>query len=113
VSQRDKSLDKQLLLEKIALAGIARALDVSQMGLQTDIRDLYASCPDDLNADLPDPASMQADWEDKLDDYACKIAALKNADSFEPRRVGEEDIETFEQDLALYFGKRNQRYFDE
>jgi hypothetical protein len=37
---------------------------------------------------------MQAHWEDKFDDYACKIAALKNADSFELGRVGkDEDIE--------------------
>jgi hypothetical protein len=85
VSQRDKALINKLLLEKMALAGVARAANFSQMGLQTDIRDLYASCPDDLNADLPDPASMQGHWEDKFDDYACKIAALKNADSFEPR----------------------------
>jgi hypothetical protein len=58
---------------------------------------------------------MQGHWEDKFDDYACKIAALKNADSFEPPRVKEDkdNIETFKQDLAPYFGKRNQRYFDE
>jgi hypothetical protein len=37
---------------------------------------------------------MQGHWEDKFDDYAWKIAALKNADSFEPGRVGkDEDIE--------------------
>jgi hypothetical protein len=34
--------------------------------------------------------------------------------AIEPRRVEEDDdIEIFEQDLAPYFGKRNQRYFDE
>jgi hypothetical protein len=107
-------LINKLLLKKIALAGVARAADVSEARLQTYIRDLYASCPDDLNADLPDPTSMQGHWEDKFDDYACKIAALKNADSFEPRRIGKDEaIEIFEQDLAPYFGKRNQRYFDE
>jgi hypothetical protein len=51
VSQRDKALINKLLLEKIALAGFARALDVSEAWLQTYILDLYASCPDDLNAD--------------------------------------------------------------
>jgi hypothetical protein len=46
VSQRDKALINKLLLEKIALAA-----DVSEARLQTYVRDLYASCPDDLNAD--------------------------------------------------------------
>ncbi len=77
VSEKDKALINKLLLEKISLAGIARTIEVSQVWLQTYISDLYASCPEDLCADLPDQASMCAHLEDKFDEYVYEIAALK------------------------------------
>ncbi len=51
ITARDKSLIDKLLLEKILLTGIARTMEVSETGY---LSDLYASCPDDLCADLPD-----------------------------------------------------------
>jgi hypothetical protein len=77
VSARDKALIDKLLLEKISLAGISRTVGVSQLWLQGYLSDLYASCPDDLNADLPDQASMCAHLEDKFDQYVYEIEALK------------------------------------
>jgi hypothetical protein len=38
---------------------------------------LYAACPDDLCADLPDQAAMQAYLEDKFDTYIYEISPLK------------------------------------
>jgi hypothetical protein len=77
ISEKDKALINKLLLEKISLAGIARTMEVSEVWLQTYISDLYASCPEDLCADLPDQASMYAHLEDKFDEYVYEIAALK------------------------------------
>lgn len=77
VMARDKALIDKLLLEKISLAGIARAVEVSEPWLQSYLSDLYASCPDDLCADLPDQASMYAHLEDKFDEYVYEIGALK------------------------------------
>lgn len=77
VAASDKALIDKLLLEKISLAGISRSTGVSQVWLQGYISDLYASCPDDLCADLPDQASMYAHLEDKFDEYVYQIAALK------------------------------------
>lgn len=77
VSEKDKNLINKLLLEKISLAGIARTMEVSQVWLQTYLSDLYASCPDDLCADLPDQASMCAYLDDKFDEYVYEIGALK------------------------------------
>ncbi len=77
LSEKEKALIDRLLLEKISLAGIARTMEVSQVWLQTYLSDLYASCPDDLCADLPDQASMYAHLEDKFDKYVYEIGALK------------------------------------
>ena len=77
IEKRDKDLINKLLLEKISLAGIARAVDVSEQWLQEYISDLYASCPDDLCVELPDQASMAAHLEDKFDEYIYKILPLK------------------------------------
>jgi len=77
LSEKEKALIDRLLLEKISLAGIARTMEVSQVWLQTYLSDLYASCPDDLCADLPDQASMHAHLEDKFDAYVYEIGALK------------------------------------
>ena len=67
----------KLLLEEISLAGIARCADVSEQWLQEHISDLYASCLDDLCAELPDQASMDAHLEDKFDEYVYTIMPLK------------------------------------
>ncbi|TAE93781.1 MAG: IS1 family transposase [Oscillatoriales cyanobacterium] len=77
VTARDKALIDKLLLEKISLAGIARTMEVSEVWLQGYISDLYASCPDDLNAELPDQASMHAHLEDKFDKHIYENLALK------------------------------------
>ncbi len=77
VSEKDKALIDRLLLEKISLAGIARSVEVSEQYLQEHISHLYASCPDDLCADLPDQSSMNQHLEDKFDQYVCEIAPLK------------------------------------
>jgi hypothetical protein len=77
VTARDKAMIDKLLLEKISLAGISRAMEVSEVWLQGYISDLYASCPDDLCADLPDQASMYEHLEDKFDAYVYEVAALK------------------------------------
>lgn len=77
ISEATKSLVDKLLLEKISLAGIARCAEVSEVWLQDYISNLYASCPDDLNADLPDQASMNTYLEDKFDVYVYEILPLK------------------------------------
>lgn len=77
VVQRDKALIDKLLLEKISLAGIARAIEVSEQWLQEYISDLYAACPDDLCATLPDQASMHAHLEDKFDEHIYQIDPFK------------------------------------
>jgi hypothetical protein len=77
IPKKDKGLINKLLLEKISLAGIARCADVSEQWLQEHISDLYASCPDDLCAELPDQASMDAHLENKFDEYIYKIIPLK------------------------------------
>jgi hypothetical protein len=77
IEKRDKDLINKLLLEKISLAGIARIVEVSEQWLQEYISDLYASCPDDLCAELPDQASMNTHLEDKFDAYIYEILPLK------------------------------------
>jgi hypothetical protein len=77
ITAQEKSLIDKLLLEKISLAGIARTMEVSEVWLQGYISDLYASCPDDLNAVLPDQASMHTYLEDKFDNYIYENLALK------------------------------------
>ena len=77
ITQQQKALVAKLLLERISLAGIARALEVSQVWLQGYISKLYAACPDDLCADLPYQAAMQAHLEDKFDTYIYEISSLK------------------------------------
>jgi hypothetical protein len=77
ISSRDKELIDKLLLEKISLAGIARTLDVSEVWLQGYIADLYASQPDDLNAELPTADSMEAHLSDKLDSYIYEVGVYE------------------------------------
>jgi AraC-like DNA-binding protein len=77
ISEAEKRYIDKLLFERISLAGISRVVGVSEQWLQGYISDLYASCPDDLEADLPDQASMNAHLEDKFDEYVYQISALK------------------------------------
>ncbi len=75
--RKTKALIDRLLLEKISLAGIARSAEVSEQYLQDHISHLYASCPNDLCADLPDQSLMHQHLEDKFDQYIYEIAPLK------------------------------------
>lgn len=77
ISDQEKEQINRLLLEKISLAGISRAMKVSEVWLQGYISELYACSPDDLNATLPDQASMEAHLEDKFDALIYTIAPLK------------------------------------
>lgn len=77
IGEAKKTLINKLLLEKISLAGIARVVEVSEQWLQTYLSDLYASCPEDLCAQVPDQATMDRYLEDKLDTYIYEIAPLK------------------------------------
>lgn len=77
ISKQEKALIDKLLLEKISLAGIARTMEVSAVWLQGYISDLYASCPEDLCATLPDQSAMDAYLEDKFDKYIYEILPLK------------------------------------
>jgi hypothetical protein len=77
ISERDKKLIDRLLLERISLSGIARTMEVSETWLQEYISQLYASCPDNLYANIPDEKSMEEHLEDKFDKYIYEIAALK------------------------------------
>jgi hypothetical protein len=77
ITSQQKSLIDKLLLEKISLAGIARTMEVSEVWLQGYISNLYASCPEDLHADLPDQASMDSYLEDKFDKHIYEHLALK------------------------------------
>jgi hypothetical protein len=67
----------KLLLERISLAGTARTLEASPVWLQGYISKLYAACPDDLCAGLPDQAAIQAHLEDKLDTYYLRNQSSK------------------------------------
>jgi predicted DNA-binding protein YlxM (UPF0122 family) len=77
ITEKDKNLINRLLLEKISLAGIARTMNVSQVWLQEHISQVYASCPDNLCAELLDQTSMNIYLEDKFDEYVYQIASLK------------------------------------
>lgn len=77
ISPSQKAMIDKLLLEKISLAGIARAVEVSQLWLQGYVSELYAAQPDDLNAHIPTKEAMEAHLEDKFDAYVYRIAAFK------------------------------------
>jgi hypothetical protein len=77
VSDAQKSIVDKLLLEKISLAGISPVAEVSEGWLASHISDLYASCPDNLCADVPTAADMVSHLEDKFDTYVYEIASLK------------------------------------
>lgn len=49
INQKTKNLIDKLLLEKIPLAGIARATEVSETWLQSYVNDKYESLPQQVN----------------------------------------------------------------
>jgi insertion element IS1 protein InsB len=51
VSGQQQELVKRLLLERLSLRGICRAVEVSMSWLMTFIKELYAALPDDLNCE--------------------------------------------------------------
>lgn len=59
ISDQTKELIDRLLLERLSLAGIARAAQVSEPWLHAYIKEKYAECPDDLNADLSFPEQKE------------------------------------------------------
>jgi IS1 family transposase/predicted RNA-binding Zn-ribbon protein involved in translation (DUF1610 family) len=59
VSDEKKQLINKLLLERIALRGICRVLDISRCWLQNYIETLYQATADDLNFQIPDDAEIQ------------------------------------------------------
>jgi hypothetical protein len=78
VSQADKDLIDKLLLERISLAGICRVCDVGQSWLQRYIKNKYADCPDDLNADLVLPV-MDSYLSDRMDEEINRIQTQKKS----------------------------------
>lgn len=77
VSEGQREMINKLLLEKISLAGICRAVEVSEVWLQGYISQLYASVPEDLNAIVPSSESMEEYLADKFDRYIYEIGVLK------------------------------------
>jgi hypothetical protein len=76
VNAAERALINRLLLERISLAGICRACNVSKVWLLGYIKELYANLPDDLNASqaLPDIETYLADrFEEEID----RIGELK------------------------------------
>ena len=70
VSDSDKIIIDKLLLERISLAGICRACDVSESWLSQYIVGLYSDSPDDLNASqtLPEITSYLSDrFDEEID----------------------------------------------
>ena len=52
ISDAQKVLINALLLERISISGISRAMKISETWLLNYIKKLYKDLPDDLNADL-------------------------------------------------------------
>ena len=76
VSEKDKAVINKLLLERISLAGICRACDVSQTWLLGYLKELYGQLPDELNADpqLPDLDDYLAE---RMDEEITRLTRLK------------------------------------
>jgi predicted Fe-S protein YdhL (DUF1289 family) len=76
VSDADKVLINRLLLERISLAGICRACQVSETWLLSYISDLYEALPEDLNADLT-LGDVPAYLATRMDEEIHRIEVLK------------------------------------
>lgn len=108
ISDRDKELVDKLLLERLSLAGIARALGVSKSWLGDYLKEKYEDLPDDLNADLSMP-EIEPYLEDRFDEEIerlerkmsnkCKKYTEITEDIFEDMEC-EEIIEHYELDLS-------------
>ena len=61
ISDAERDLVKQLLLERISLLGICRVMNVSLRWLLTFIGELYDSLPKDLNLKLPGRVGRQVE----------------------------------------------------
>jgi len=61
ISEAERDLVKQLLLERISLLGICRVMKVSLRWLLTFIGELYDSLPKDLNLKLPNRVGSQVE----------------------------------------------------
>ena len=81
VSEKDKAVINKLLLERISLAGICRACDVSQTWLLGYLKELYGQLPDELNADpqLPDLDDYLAE---RMDEEITRLTRLKNTSAY-------------------------------
>jgi hypothetical protein len=81
VSDSDKVIIDKLLLERISLAGICRACNVSHAWLSQYIVSLYSDLPDDLNASqtLPEIPSYLADrFDEEIDRIGKKKVPIPN-----------------------------------
>ena len=76
VSDKDKALINKLLLERISLAGICRACDVSETWLLGYLKELYGQLPDDLGADLRLP-DLEAYLAERMDEEISRLSVLK------------------------------------
>lgn len=107
VSEAERDLIRQLLLERLSLLGICRVMHVSLRWLLSFIGELYESLPDDLNVQLPRRVSKPV--------QLLRLAA--EADemwSFVQRKSNKQwvwlalDVET-RQVLAFYVGDRSRK----
>lgn len=61
ISEAEKDLIRQLLLERLSLLGICRVMKISLRWLLTFIGELYGDLPKDLNVRLPGRVSRQVE----------------------------------------------------
>lgn len=76
VSASEKAFINKLLLERISLSGICRVCNVSQSWLLSYIKELYATLPDDLQADLTLP-DLEAYLSVRMEEEISRIEAVK------------------------------------
>lgn len=77
IADKTKTLIEKLLLERVSLAGICRIAEVSKPWLQKFIGQLYGQQPDDLHAYVPTAEAMAQHLENRFDELACEVSALK------------------------------------
>lgn len=76
VDDRDKALINRLLLERISLNGICRAVGISQKWLLGYLKSVYGNLPDDLNAELSFGDEQQ--WlDDRMDEEIGRLEVVK------------------------------------
>lgn len=77
VSDEDKELINRLLLERISLNGICRAVGVSQSWLLKYIKELYSNLPDDLCADQSLP-ELEEWLDDRMEEEISRLEEKKS-----------------------------------